>query len=263
MDTLLSFGELKAFLEEKYRQYNSPKFISHDPIQIPKKFEEPEDIEIAGFLAATISWGQRRTIINNMNKLMGMMDYSPYEYIMHAEDNDLCDFKTFKHRTFNGDDCIFFIRSLKNIYKNHKGLRNIFETAYLKNQNIEEALANFRNIFLEIPHPQRTRKHIADISKKSSAKRLNMFLRWMVRSDREGIDFGLWKNIAPKDLFIPLDVHSGNVARKLGLLKRKQNDWKAVVELTDNLRQFDPEDPVKYDFALFGLGVFEKFHLDK
>ena len=251
--------ELKEFLEEKYIQYNNEKFIESDPIQIPKQFEDRKDIEIAGFLAATIAWGQRRTIISNMNKLLGWMENTPYEFIINAVNDDLEVFRDFKHRTFNGEDCIFFLKALKNIYQNHDGLKYIFENSYLQTGDIRESLKTFRNIFFEIPYPSRTQKHIADVSKKSSAKRLNMFLRWMVRRDREGIDFGLWDNISMKDLYIPLDVHTGNVARKLGLLKRKQNDWPAVEELTEKLRGFDEEDPVKYDFALFGLGVFEKF----
>jgi uncharacterized protein (TIGR02757 family) len=259
METPIQKIDLKAFLEEKHRQYNCERFIISDPIQIPKAFEEPEDIEIAGFITATIAWGQRKTIINNMHRLLGLMDYSPLDFIMNMEHSDLENFRSFKHRTFNGEDCIFFLRALKNIYRNYRGLRHVFETAYKREGTLEEALYEFRRTFFEIPHPERTRKHVADISKNASAKRLNMFLRWMVRNDKQGIDFGIWKGIPAKALYIPLDVHTSNVARKLGLLQRKQNDWKAVVELTNNLRQFDANDPVKYDFALFGLGVFERF----
>ncbi|SRR6056297_252826 len=251
--------EIKEFLDEKYDQYNCKKFIQSDPIQIPKQFEDPKDIEIAGFLSATIAWGQRRTIITNMNRLLNKMNNTPYEFITEADDDDLIEFSDFKHRTFNGEDCIFFLKSLQNIYKNHGGLGSLFQNSYKKKKDIPAVLKEFRNIFFEIPHPARTQKHVADISKKSSAKRLNMFLRWMVRRDSKEIDFGIWDKIATEDLFIPLDIHSGNVARKLGLLKRKQNDWHAVEELTGKLRKFDPHDPVKYDFALFGLGVFENF----
>ncbi len=251
--------ELKEFLDRKFIEYNNEKFIESDPIQIPKLFEDPRDIEISGFLAATISWGQRRTIISNMNRLLDTMGNTPYEFIISAGEEELEKFSDFKHRTFNGEDCIYFLKSLKNIYQSYGGLKQIFETTYLKTGDIKESLRTFRQIFFEIPYPSRTQKHVADISKKSSAKRLNMFLRWMVRRDPKGIDFGLWTKISMKDLYIPLDIHSGNVARKLGLLKRKQNDWQAVEELTEKLRHFDPEDPVKYDFALFGLGVFEKF----
>ena len=259
MDIPIQQADLKAFLEEKHHQYNCERFIISDPIQIPKAFEEPEDIEIAGFITATIAWGQRKTIINNMHRLLGLMDHRPLDFILHAENSDLENFRSFKHRTFNGEDCIFFLRALKNIYRNHRGLRHLFESAYKRNGTLEAALSEFRRTFFEIPHPERTRKHVADISKNASAKRLNMFLRWMVRNDKQGIDFGIWRDIPAKALYIPLDVHTGNVARKLGLLKRKQNDWKAVLELTDNLRQFDASDPVKYDFALFGLGAFEGF----
>ena len=251
--------ELKAYLEEKHHQYNCEGFIESDPIQIPKQFEDPRDIEIAGFLAATIAWGQRKTIISNMNKLLNQMGNTPYDFIMQVEEEDLEIFRNFKHRTFNGEDCIFFLRSLKNIYQHHNGIQSVFEETYLKTGNIKESLRAFREIFFEIPYPPRTQKHVADITRKSSAKRLNMYLRWMVRRDDRGIDFGLWEKIPMSELYIPLDVHSGNVARKLGLLKRKQNDWQAVEELTEQLRKFDPLDPVKYDFALFGLGVFERF----
>ena len=256
---MIDKSEIKRYLEEKYIQYNSEQFIESDPIQIPKQFEDPADIEISGFLAATIAWGQRRTIISNMNRLLDQMGNTPYDFILTAGEEDLEQFRNFKHRTFNGEDCIFFLKSLNNIYSKHDGLKKIFQDNYQKTGSITEALKQFRKIFFEIPYPARTQKHVADISKKSSAKRLNMFLRWMVRRDKQGIDFGLWNKIPMSDLYIPLDVHSGNVARKIGLLKRKQNDWQAVEELTENLKKFDPEDPVKYDFALFGLGVFEKF----
>jgi uncharacterized protein (TIGR02757 family) len=251
--------ELEKFLEEKSQRYNNRYFIESDPIQIPWQFEDPEDIEISGFLAATLSWGQRLTIIKNMNRLLNIMEQKPADFIKNASKSDFQTFKQFKHRTFNGEDCTFFLRSLQNIYINHGGLKTLFENSYLAKGSIEEALKDFRTVFFEIPHPERTKKHVADISKGSSAKRLNMFLRWMVRKDAHSVDFGLWNRIRQQDLFIPLDLHSGNVARKLGLLKRKSNDWKAVVELTQTLRKFDPTDPVKYDFALFGLGVFEKF----
>lgn len=256
---MINRAELKEFLEEKYYHYNCERFIESDPIQIPKQFEDPKDIEIAGFLAATIAWGQRKTIISNMNKLLSQMENTPYDFIMQADEEDLNQFRDFKHRTFNGVDCIFFLQSLRNIYQNYGGLKNIFESGYRNYGSIASAIRAFRELFFELPYPERTKKHVADISKKSSAKRLNMFLRWMVRRDDRGIDFGLWDNILMKDLYIPLDIHSGNVARKLGLLKRKQNDWQAVEELTAKLKEFDPNDPVKYDYALFGLGVFEKF----
>ncbi len=258
----LSKPELKEFLNEKYDKYNRIDFIESDPISIPHQFTKKEDIEISAFLSATIAWGQRMTIIKNANTLIKLMDVSPYEFIMNAKEKDLKRFDNFVHRTFNGVDTIFFIRSLQNIYKKHGGLQNTFypEKSSESNETMN-AISNFRNIFFSIPHSSRSGKHVSNPSKNSSAKRLCMYLRWMVRNDKRGVDFGLWKGatLLPSHLMCPLDVHSGNVARKLGLLKRTQNDWKAVIELTDNLRILDPSDPVKYDFALFGLGVFEKF----
>ena len=255
-------SELKEFLEEKYDKYNRVDFIESDPISIPHQFSKKEDIEISGFLAATIAWGQRITIINNANKLLKLMDHDPYDFILNAKEKDLKRFADFRHRTFNGIDAAFFIKSLQNIYKNHGGLQNAFNlipnASTSKEGTILNAIINFRKIFFSIDHPYRTGKHVSNPSENSSAKRLCMYLRWMVRNDRRGVDFGLWE-IPASLLMCPLDIHSGNVARKLGLLKRNQNDWKAVTELTTNLKVLDARDPVKYDFALFGLGVFEKF----
>jgi len=255
----LSSSELKSFLDEKYDLYNRDSFIDTDPIQIPKAFSKKEDIEIAGFLAATIAWGQRPTIIKNANKLMNWMDHTPHDFIMNAKDSDFDVIAEFKHRTFNGEDAIFFMKALQNIYRNHEGLEAVFSKPVKEGSDIKVALAYFREVFFSIDHPSRTEKHVSNVLKKSSAKRLNMFLRWMVRSDSRAIDFGLWESISPADLYLPLDVHTGRVGRKLDLLKRKQDDWKAVDEITMSLRQLDPSDPVKYDFALFGLGIFEKF----
>ncbi len=259
---LFNRKELFEFLEEKHYQYNHSSFIESDPVSIPHNFRNKEDIEIAGFLTAAISWGQRKTIINNAWKLLKMMDNSPYDFIFNSTENDYKSFRNFKHRTFNEYDCIYFLKSLKNIYKNQGGLEKTFSPGFPGKQNEDPiffSIMNFRKIFFSLPHPTRTEKHISNPEKGASAKRLNMFLRWMVRKDKQGVDFGLWKNIYPSDLLCPLDIHSGNVARKLGLLKRNQNDWKAVKELTNSLKKFDKYDPVKYDFALFGLGVFEKF----
>jgi uncharacterized protein (TIGR02757 family) len=250
---------LKEFLNEKADKYNHPDFIQTDPVQIPHLFNDIANREISGFFAATIAWGQRTTIIKNMYQLMNLMDNAPYEFILNFKTNDLGRFIHFKHRTFNGEDCVFFIRSLRNIYLKHGGLGNLLQNLYLQHKNIVGVLSHFRNIFFEISYPDRTQKHVANVLKGASAKRLNMYLRWFVRNDNRGVDFGLWNKIPMSGLYIPLDVHTGNVARKLGLLKRKQNDWKAVNELTESLRKFDPVDPIKYDFALFGLGVFEKF----
>ncbi|PWG04875.1 TIGR02757 family protein [Polaribacter aquimarinus] len=250
--------ELKAFLDEKVVLYNNPKFIESDPIQIPHLFSKKEDIEIAGFLTATISWGKRKMIIKNASKMMDLLEFSPYDFVINHQKSDLKMFENFVHRTFNTIDLQQFITSLQHIYKKHQGLENVLK---IKNneENYKNAIHHLKQVFFEVPHQQRTQKHISDPIKNSAAKRINMFLRWMVRSDKAGVDFGIWKNHNPAHLSCPLDVHSGNVARKLKLLQRKQNDWKALSELDINLRKLDLIDPVKYDFALFGLGVFEKF----
>jgi uncharacterized protein (TIGR02757 family) len=257
--SILELAEIKDLLNQKAEKYNHTDFIETDPIQIPHLFSDNNDIEISAFLASTIAWGQRATIIKNMQRLISLMDNAPYEFVMNSSEKDLDRLKYFKHRTFNGDDCKFFIKSLKNIYKKHNGLGVLIQNIYVEQKNIFNSLIQFREIFFEIEHPARTQKHFSNVLKGASAKRLNMFLRWMVRKDNKGVDFGLWNKIPMSELFLPLDVHTGNVARKLGLLKRKQNDWKAVEEITEILRRFDPNDPVKYDFALFGLGIFEKF----
>lgn len=249
--------EIKQILDTRVLLYNSFDFIGSDPIQIPHRFSQKEDIEIAGFLTATISWGQRKSIITNANKLMGLMDNSPYQFLTEAEPVDWKCVETFVHRTFNGQDCLFFLHSLKNIYENHSGLEAVFTKGYNSEKTIFSALKHFRNTFLSIPHDSHVTKHVSDVSANSSAKRLNMFLRWMVRDNANEVDFGLWKNIPASSLMLPLDVHTGEVARAYGLLNRKQNDWKAVEEITAVLRSFDALDPIKYDFALFGIGVFE------
>ena len=250
-------NELKEFLDEKVLKYNNPDFIESDPIQIPHQFSLKEDIEIAGFLAATIAWGNRKMIIKNSLKMVELLGNSPYDFVMNHKDDDLANFNGFVHRTFNADDFRFFIKSLKNIYQNHAGLEAVLST---KNQdNYQLAIHKFKQVFFEIQHQQRTLKHVSDPIKGSASKRINMFLRWMVRDDTTGVDLGIWKTHYPAHLHCPLDVHSGNVARKLNILTRKQNDWKALTELDITLRSFDKDDPVKYDFALFGLGIFEKF----
>lgn len=248
--------EIYQLLEEKYDQFNRKNFIETDPISIPHLFSKKEDIEIAGFFAATIAWGQRKTIINNANKLVHLMGMTPYDFVMNHQSKDLTRFNDFKHRTFNSIDVVHFITALKHIYKTHGGLEAVFSK---HSSNMQQSIHYLKQVFFEIEHPPRTTKHISDPLKNSSAKRINMYLRWMVRNDKRGVDFGIWKSINPSSLMCPLDVHSGNVARKLGILNRKQNDWKAVVELTEGLRKFDKKDPIKYDFSLFGLGVFEKF----
>ncbi|WP_317897582.1 TIGR02757 family protein [Aurantibacillus circumpalustris] len=247
---------IKEFLDEKYFHYNNKSFIENDPISIPHLYSKKEDIEIAGFLAATIAWGNRKSIITNSQKLMNWMDNSPHEFIIHSVKKDLKPFEKFVHRTFNGIDCVFFIDSLKNIYLNHKGLEAAFGINPKKDtEGLKNNIAKFRELFLEINHLKRTEKHISNPLQKSSSKRLCMFLRWMVRQDKKGVDFGIWKNISPSQLCLPLDVHTGNVSRALGLLTRKQNDWQAVEEITSVLRSMDSSDPIKYDFALFGVGV--------
>ncbi|PTX62971.1 uncharacterized protein (TIGR02757 family) [Kordia periserrulae] len=253
----MNITELKSFLDEKVLEYNQPKFVESDPIQIPYQFHQKEDIEIAAFLTATIAWGNRKMINNNAKRMMELLGNSPYDFIMNHTKEDLEKLQSFVHRTFNGTDLIFFVKALKNIYKNHGGLEAVFANA--STENLQESISHFKEVFFSIPHPERTRKHVSDPKKGSAAKRINMFLRWMVRNDKAGVDFGIWKSISPSQLSCPLDVHSGNVARKLGLLQRKQNDAKALLELDTALRKLDPNDPVKYDFALFGLGVFEKF----
>lgn len=252
---------LKEFLDEKVIQYNNPKFIESDPISIPHQFTKKEDIEISAFLVATIAWGQRKTIINNGNKMMKLMGNTPHNFIMNHKPKDLKRFNDFKHRTFNSFDMEFFMKSLQNIYKNHEGLETVFSEKIKDDSSCFAGIDYFRDVFFELNKEEkfRTFKHVSSPGKGSAAKRLVMFLRWMVRNDKNGVDFGIWETISPSKLSCPLDVHSGNVARKLGLLTRTQNDLRAVQELDKGLRKMDKNDPSKYDFALFGLGVFEGF----
>lgn len=254
----VSTSELRDFLNQKVIQYNKPEFVTSDPIQVPKKFSKLQDIEIAAFFAATIAWGNRTSIIKNAENLMERMGNNPYDFVLNASNKDLKSLRGFVHRTFNEVDALFFVKALRGIYTKHQSLENLFLPT-VSEVNLHEGICRFRKVFFDIPYPPRTSKHVSNPHKGSAAKRLHMFLRWMVRRDKNGVDFGLWKNIDPALLSCPLDIHSGNVARKLGLLKRKQNDLKALIELDNQLRKLDPQDPVKYDFALFGLGVFEKF----
>ena len=251
-------SELKDFLDQKVLQYNTLDFIESDPVQIPHLFSQKEDIEIAGFLSATIAWGNRKMIIKNAHRMMDLMGNAPYDFVMSHTEIDLETLESFVHRTFNGGDFSTFIRSLKHIYENHGGLEAVFNK-HQENHSMQKSIHEFKKLFFEIPHQNRTQKHISDPLNNSAAKRINMYLRWMIRQDNKGVDLGIWKDIPPSALSCPLDVHSGNVARKLGLLTRKQNDGKALVELDLQLRKLDANDPVKYDFALFGLGVFEGF----
>lgn len=250
--------ELKDFLETKVQQYNTPSFIEPDPISIPHRFSLKEDREIAGFLTAIIAWGNRKSILKNADRMMELMGNTPYDFVMSHRTADLDRLDGFVHRTFNGEDFKGFVRGLQYIYLNHGGLEGVFTENQIP-QTLQPAIARLHELFFEVPQLPRTAKHLANPERGSAAKRINMFLRWMIREDSAGVDFGLWKDIFPSILSCPLDVHSGNVARKLGLLKRSQNDARAVAELDKALRQMDPEDPVKYDFALFGLGVSEKF----
>jgi uncharacterized protein (TIGR02757 family) len=256
----LEFKVIKDLLDRKFEQYNNPVFIRTDPISVPHRFSQKEDIEIAAFLAATLAWGRRSTIIINALKLMELMDNQPYAFVLNFSEKDLVAFRKFVHRTFNAGDCAYFLWALKNIYQQHPSLEEAFTAGFsFAEQNVKQAILNFRNRFFSLEPITRAQKHVANPAKNASAKRLNMFLRWMVRNDDRGVDFGIWNRILPSQLICPLDIHSGRVARKLGLLQRRADDWKAAEELTENLKLYDPVDPVKYDFALFGLGVFEKF----
>lgn len=244
-------AELKEYLDFKAEQYNQRSFIITDPIQLPHKFTKKEDIEIAGFLVATIAWGQRTTIIRNGERLLDIMEHDPFEFIKNYNSKPL----SFVHRTFNAIDLDFFFRSLQCIYENG-GLEAAFSSNN-KHPGIKGRIINFREAFLSIEHEKRSEKHLSNPEKNSAAKRINMYLRWMVRSDNQGVDFGLWNSISPSELLVPLDVHTSRHARHLGLISRKQDDWKALEELMENLRALDPKDPAKYDFALFGIGAFE------
>jgi uncharacterized protein (TIGR02757 family) len=272
---------LKDFFDEKVLLYNRASFIKDDPICIPHSFTKKQNIEIAGLFAAVFAWGNRTTIINKSKELMALMDWAPYDFCLNHQPGDLKKLEAFKHRTFNATDLLYFIEFFKQHYTSHKSLEEAFTKKIgLKQKNsppsqggddiiaagnnirggVEQALINFHNHFFSLNHiPHRTKKHIATPQKGSTCKRLNMFLRWMVRNDTTGVDFGIWKKIKPADLICPIDVHVARVAKKLGLLTRKQVDWQAAVELTNFLRTLDPLDPVKYDFALFGLGVMEKY----
>ncbi|TCD08403.1 TIGR02757 family protein [Pedobacter frigidisoli] len=279
----MQFLELKNFLDSKVDQYNRPDFIANDPICIPHQFEKKQDIEISGFFAAVLAWGQRKTIINKCRELLNRMDNAPYDFVLNHSDDDLKKLLNFKHRTFNDTDLLYFISFFKAHYAKCQSLEEAFvpnqtityplkvivpsskqkikrlpilEVNIENNFSIEEALNYFRGYFFSLEDfPHRTKKHISSPQQKSTCKRLNMFLRWMVRQDNNGVDFGIWNTLKPSNLICPCDVHVDRVGRLLGLINRKQTDWRTAVELTENLRQFDPADPVKYDFALFGLGI--------
>ena len=252
-------SEIKVFLEEKYLQYNNPSFIASDPISIPHIFTDRHDREISGFLTAAIAWGRRDLILRSSLKMIELLENSPYEFITKAGETEIDRMERFVHRTFNGSDFIYFIKGLRHIYSNYNSLEDVIVEGMKESNSLKEGISSLRSSFFSLQHARRNEKHFADVMGGAAGKRLNMFLRWMVRKDNHGVDFGMWDKIDSSMLYIPLDLHSGNTARRLGLLTRKMNDWKAVEELTDILREFDPADPVKYDFALFGLGVNEKF----
>lgn len=246
--------DLKIILDDAFIRYNKASFIDEDPVQIPHRYKRKEDVEIAGLFAATLAWGKRSYILKSTSTLLQHMDNAPFDFVTQHSKKELERLQSFVHRTFNGKDCEYFVRALRSLYRIPGGL----ETAFAQPSGtigLEYRFDNFRKNFLQTPHLKRSEKHISDPLHNSSAKRLCMFLRWMVRKDSSGIDFGIWKSISPSELCLPLDVHTGFVGRKLGLLKRKQNDWKAVLEITRQLRRFDPIDPIKYDLALFGLGL--------
>lgn len=250
--------DLKDFLDKKVDEYNQPGFIPNDPISIPHQFSAKQDIEIMGFLASIMAWGQRKTIINKCNELITRMDGAPYEYIMNHQEHDLKSLLGFKHRTFNDADILYFVSFFKQHYQHFESLEDAFIMGQeaSKEIDLEMALNAFKTYFFSLPdYPVRTRKHISSPAQKSTVKRINMFLRWMVRKDTKGVDFGIWNRLSPKDLICPCDVHVERVARKLGLITLDKVNWKTAQELTANLRLLDSNDPVKYDFALFGLGV--------
>ena len=257
----MEFLELKDFLDVKAEQYNQPSFIANDPICIPHQYKIKQDIEIAAFFAAILAWGQRKTIINKCNELFLRMDNAPYDFVLNHGPEDLKRLLGFKHRTFNDTDLLYFISFFNHHYQQSDSL----ETAFLvpeagEQPRIERSLNFFRSYFFSLPDfPGRTIKHVSSPMQKSTCKRLNMFLRWMVRKDKKGVDFGVWNNLKPSQLICPCDVHVDRVARKLGLIQRKQTDWQTAIELSGQLSLLDPADPVRYDFALFGLGIEEKF----
>ncbi|MFW5726440.1 MAG: TIGR02757 family protein [bacterium] len=254
------YRELYELLETKTEEFNRPAFIALDPISIPHAYSRQQDIEISGLLAAILAWGQRKTIISKCREFFQLMDNAPYDFILHHREHELKPYLDFKHRTFNATDALYLIAFLRHYYQQHTSLEDAFAGGMQSGgEDVRNALIHFHHTFFSLPDaPQRTRKHIATPERNSACKRLNMYLRWMVRQDERGVDFGLWKKISPSQLVCPCDLHVDRVARRLGLISRKQTDWLAAQELTQNLRSFDPHDPVKYDFALFGLGLEER-----
>ena len=255
-------AELKIFLDRKVAEYNRPEFIATDPVSVPHRFKKKQDIEISGFFAASFAWGNRTTIINKCSVLMDLMDNSPHDFLIHHKEKDRKRFEGFAHRTFNTTDLLYFISFFQSHYTTHDSLESAFIPKKINQEQafIEQSLIHFNNYFFSLEHvPERTRKHVSSPTRNSGCKRMNMFLRWMVRKDKMGVDFGIWKKIGQDQLICPLDVHVARVARKFKLLDRQNADWKGALALTQHLRDFDPADPVKYDFALFALGINEKF----
>ncbi|HDP74613.1 MAG TPA: TIGR02757 family protein [Bacteroidales bacterium] len=259
MLTPSSFAELADLLNDRYRRYACLAFIDGDPIQVPHGFSNKHDIEISALFAATFAWGSRKSIVNSARKLMGIMVNKPYEFVMNFSKADEHALHGFVHRTFSSADAIEFVYVLRHIYTHLGGLEQVFTKGYRQKQLVHDAIQAYRDVFMECGVPARTLRHVPNVAAGAAAKRINMFLRWMVRPATEGVDFGLWRTIPTSALLIPLDLHTGRIARKLGLLQRKNDDFKAVNELTEALRKFDPADPVKYDYALFGLSLHEKF----
>lgn len=249
--------DIISFLNEKVEAVNTPQYIKDDPISIPHSYQKLQDIEITAFWTSMLAWGKRSIIISKATELFELMDNAPHDFIVNHEEKDRQRFENFKHRTFQFTDTLYFLEFFQNYYRENQSLENAFSRFISpEDQHVGPALMGFHELFFSLPvAPQRTRKHVSTPVRNSACKRLNMFLRWMVRQDNKGVDFGLWKQISPSQLLIPLDVHVDRVARKLGLLKRKQTDWKALLELMEVLRSFDPHDPGKYDYALFGIGV--------
>ncbi len=251
----MNMSELRDHLDRLADRYNSSDFIEADPISVPHMFSSKGDIEIAGFLAATIAWGNRKAIVKSARRMMDYLDGKPYDFVLNASEGDLARLDGYVHRTFNGGDLRTFVLALRRMEQLHGGLGGFFEREYARTGSIPEVLSAFRREFFALDHLPRAQKHLSSIDKGAACKRLNMFLRWMVREDGRGVDFGLWRSIPASALYLPLDVHSAAMSRELGLLTRRQNDWRAVDEVTRTLRDFDPADPVKYDFALFGAGI--------
>jgi len=251
---------IKKILDSKVILYNQPSFIEKDPVSIPHLFTKKQDIEIAGLFASVLAWGNRTTIINNSRRLMELMGNAPYDFILHHKETDLKPFIYFVHRTFNATDLLYFIMFLQEHYRKYDSLEDAFVLAKTYNEDtVEQALIHFHHYFFSIEHPGRTRKHISTPERNSACKRINMYLRWMVRKDKSGVDFGVWKKITPRQLICPLDVHVARVAHRLGLLENNKATWANALQLTEQLRKFNPQDPAIYDFALFGLGMAERF----